>query len=1239
MKKLICAVLSLIAVRSLSAATECVWIGGESGDPFVETNWDPHVVPSDSSTPYIAVFTNSVTIAKQEKYWYLAGFRVRNNATVVNSIYRCTPCSNCEDDVFLVDVEEGSSLTLKGVIFYGAPNLTLRKQGGGTFYPDMWCGNSNTGKWYNKIEIFGGVFQLMGSDGRVCVSNEVRVASGGTLLYNTAASQQINSQNTSFTAPRIVVDEGGVIDLNGKQPNWASLSGTGVITNCTKAFTLTLIHSGEVFSGRIFGGAALTVEPSVDYAPDNATCVIGSADTLADATVLTKTVEGKTGEIRFADGIGTVFVKTIPADRPYYHLDGTLVTFQVPGNSWYVDCNRTGAPGDGKSPETAFQTLAEASTNAALADYDTIFVAPGVYSNGAVEVVQNNITTLNRVKVPANVRLVATGSAADTFIIGASSPTPVDGCYGNGPGAVRCAYLSDGASLRGFTICGGRTYCTAKSAPTIAQALGGGVYAAKAATCIVVDCVISNNVAVRGGGGQMGTYIRCRFTDNAGTQIGAHLMDQCNAYNCFFGDAVYSYHWYVAGTPSKIVNCTFGPNGSGALRCTATTEAKRAHAYNSIFLSAPLGDDVSCYHNCLIGRRGTATGVGIDEDCVVTNLTDAAELLEFAGLSADFRPIVASGPAVGTGRADYYADNFPVVCFAESTSDLDGRARFRDGNLDLGAFQFDPTVTYVRVSVAANGMTVEGIEPGKLVSLAAGETLTYTLKRTFDSATLCTGFTVNGVFYDFDDYPTGWTHTVNGIGYTANELVAAVYADKTSRWYVDPERGNDSNPGYHRLCPKKNVAETMSAAKSGDTVYALPGWFSNELAVAKATETQTNRVVVKSGVVFEALEGPDKTFIVGAPSPEPLAECEGCGPGAIRCVYLNANSILRGFTLTNGYTVSTAKTKGETGGGVLASSGAVTEYCVIRNCTGVRGGGASGGTCRNCRFYANSACYIGEGANSCQLYNCLFDNHGDGYVTLYCVPVVNCTFLPGNSGNVVHYNTPPDNPMNVRNCIVMSHARNAADYTRCVFSSDAKGCDEDKKGEGAITISRAEWEAMSDADGRLKAGCPLIDMGWSELYEETDGGASDLDGSQRVYNAKLDIGAFEYDWRGDFAKRIGKSRKFAVTEASPAVTTNGLGQVKLTDGTSLAAEWTNVPDLGCRYAATVQVFGEGALTVKFDGEPVGSPITATDDPVIVSMTADEGEAKHRFDFSFTGAGHAVVGGFSGPSAGLLLLVR
>jgi hypothetical protein len=58
----------------------------------------------------------------------------------------------------------------------------------------------------------------------------------------------------------------------------------------------------------------------------------------------------------------------------------------------------------------------------------------------------------------------------------------------------------------------------------------------------------------------------------------------------------------------------------------------------------------------------------------------------------------------------------------------------------------------------------------------------------------------------------------------------------------------------------------------------------------------------------------------------------------------------------------------------------------------------------------------------------------------------------------------------------------------------------------------------------------------------------DILGGQRVYNGKIDIGPYEYDWRDYFASRIGA---VSVSKASADVTTNAYGKVRIPDGASI----------------------------------------------------------------------------------------
>lgn len=795
-------------------------------------------------------------------------------------------------------------------------------------------------------------------------------------------------------------------------------------------------------------------------------------------------------------------------------------------SDWFVDCTRPDDSGDGTTEATAFRTLQAAMSNADLQPGHTVYVLPGTYSNGVMTADSGDSISSNRVVVKEGVRLVSTKGAERTVILGAPSPEPVDGCYGNGPMAVRCVYLEKNARLEGFTLTDGHVFCTSATKPAYGCAAGGGVSSKPSG--VIADCIISNCVAVRGGGGDSGSYFRCRFSGNRGTQIGAHLNGDCNAFNCTFTKATGgSYDVFIspetkATTSNVVLNCTFDRALNQNVRASATDDTKRAHIVNSILLAKPQQGNngqatpTAWYHNCFIGDRGTATDITIDDDCTVTNLTGQADLLALLGLGEDLRPLTHGSWVVDKGRADLYAAYYPTGLDAVSNFDLARASRFQRGGLDLGAYEADETLAQVRITVPGGGLTAEGIALNTTVSLAAGESLTFTLKQAYDSATLCTGFTTNGAFVSFEDFPNGWKQTVTGGDYRSSVIVEAVYAEATTAWYVDPVKGDDRNKGYHVRCAKRNVKAAMDLASSGQTVYAAPGWYSNETMLVKASDTQTNRVVVKAGVMFKSLAGPGETFIAGATSPSPVEGCSGNGPGAIRCVVLNSGSTLSGFTLTNGHTRCTSTTSGEYGGGVskTGSDGPyVVEDCVIRDCAAVRGGAANAVTCRRCVIEGCKASQLGATAYEGSLYNCLLTRNGEKNATITCYarPIVNCTLLADNVGTGCYYKdgTCDHDPENIRNSAFLCTGGQGADYTCCAFLKDKSNVDDANMGEGSFRVVDAA-DCGLDAAGHPKRRSKLRNKGMNALYDETVAGALDLSGAARIAENVIDIGAYEY---------------------------------------------------------------------------------------------------------------------------------
>lgn len=460
-------------------------------------------------------------------------------------------------------------------------------------------------------------------------------------------------------------------------------------------------------------------------------------------------------------------------------------------------------------------------------------------------------------------------------------------------------------------------------------------------------------------------------------------------------------------------------------------------------------------------------------------------------------------------------------------------------------------------------------------------------------------------------------------------------------WFVNPKQtvsgdGSTTNTAFRTLVE----AMANPNLRSGDTVWAMPGEYKEGYAATSAATT-SNRVVVAEGVKLVSTEGPEKTFIVGADSPNPYEGSPGCGPGAIRCAWLNARSEIHGFTLTGGRTAT------QNGGGVtykFDSDGGLIEDCIVSNCVAVRGGGANYVVCKRTRFYDNrnfsTGTAIGAAIHHGSAYNCLFDNHKSGnYVTLYAAEVVNCTFLPGNTVNAVHYTTDNITPDAVRNSVILCPSLDKACYKQCVFLDKKSNVSDANIGPGSFRLSAAQ--ANLDAMGHPLADSPLRDVGLNAHYPFAGKGCMcfDLAGNERLLNGIIDLGAYEFDASDDIAVALGRRSRLAVVldeatfgvkaeRAPKGVTMSGSFQ-------KLSATLTGTAGVTDEYKLTVSVTGEGTLVVTSGGETVGT-VTAADGAQTYGIAA--GSDPTKLEFAFSGTGTANIGRLK-STLGMMLLFR
>lgn len=183
------------------------------------------------------------------------------------------------------------------------------------------------------------------------------------------------------------------------------------------------------------------------------------------------------------------------------------------------------------SAATTLQDAVDASSAG-----DEVVVSDGIYQTGG-RIVFGSLT--NRVAVTKALMLRSVNGPVVTVIQGYQSPGAT-----NGPEAVRCVYLTNGATLIGFTLTGGATSATGDY---MQEESGGGVWCAST-SATVSNCVLEGNSAAGGAGGaSSGTLNFCTLRSNS-AGLGGGVAFQ-----------------------SKVNNCTLdgnqGYNGGGAYDC------------------------------------------------------------------------------------------------------------------------------------------------------------------------------------------------------------------------------------------------------------------------------------------------------------------------------------------------------------------------------------------------------------------------------------------------------------------------------------------------------------------------------------------------------------------------------------------------------------------------------------------------------------------------------------------------
>lgn len=1068
----------------------------------------------------------------------------------------------------------------------------------------------------------------------VVFGNRVQTVSGSSTLVNCAFPSKTGGCSVTTDCK---ADMGAYDLLSPRSDDWRPLATAGLsslgkaawleevtvpagVDRYVDAFGRPIAKSGDIVCGAIQATAA-TASGAILLTGDFAFDGPGAGGLPADANYLRPTAYPQMLKVKGAGEnlVHYVYGTMVREPRP----DDWIYVLPPPANAAasvtleakyaetvvYADAKRGNDSWDGSSPNHEEGTLhgptrtLQAAVDAtpcgtggytgtdANARYSLVRVNEGVYDDGGA--VSSVLALSNRVCVTGNrrLRILADKGPEKTFIVGAADPES----NGYGDNAMRCLALEAPAIVQGFTLTGGYTVDSAES--TNARE-GAGVRGYTTLGRIVADCVISNNFGAEGAAVHSAKAIRCRIVGNSNSRVHG-MFRSATGISCVLARPLGA-NAALAGYGSTFHNCTFdGSVGGGS------------YYYNSLLKSSSVPAPTAaqgCY---------SEKGCGTVED---RNTTGEVEFADAAGEDWRLLPTCA---AFGKGLAgletiyqvigdDMYGD--PLL--------------FRDGGCTPGACQLAADRAVVYISAPASDpelLVVTGGTLGKN-AIPAGGSVTLGPDPSC-GRTIC-GYEVDGKFVAGSNY-TYTAETAGVIG--VSNVIAAIVS---TNWYVNAVSGSDLNDGFTEETAKLTLAGVMSAAvRAGDTVNAAEGTYDDgemKQRVGSGWKQDvpslviSNRVVVPAGVTLVATGARDKTVIEGRSSDSET----GCGPDALRCVFLEDGAKISGFTVRGGRTAAAGSSDDVYAGGILGLSAAqaMVENCFITNCVGVYGGAGYRLTLKKCRLIGNRGTNQAAAAGFSSFYDCVLGACTGVRQVDYFSVISNCTV-----GSDILVNMPAT-PNAVYDSLLLGKVGDTVNIFRCALRTDSGAapalCD------AACIVTNAAQLAV-DADYAPVIGSnaaidaiPLADEPW--LADETD-----VDGRQRVYNGARDLGAVEADWRAVYARILG-GRDLSVVGASPAVTA-GVGRLLLPSG-RVEIDWGR-PETGeTRYGFCAKVEEAGALQCRInDAEPV--VLTAADGERNVTFAA---VGRSHLTFDFAGEtdvqGCAALYGFR-RYLGMMLIVR
>jgi len=613
---------------------------------------------------------------------------------------------------------------------------------------------------------------------------------------------------------------------------------------------------------------------------------------------------------------------------------------------------------------------------------DEILVTNGIYSSGGRAI---GMLT-NRVAITKPLTLRSVNGAEFTIIRGYQLPAELGGPVGDS--AIRCVYLTHGATLSGFTLTNGATRISSETDQS--EWSGGGLYC-ESQGAVVSNCVVTANSAFAGGGVFGGTLYYCTVESNSADYGGGTYETKLNGSTLRSNSAAFGLGGGALG--GTLRNCAvngntayqgggvYGWNGATLVNCTITG--------NSAWFAGG-GVIYSTLTNCIVFYN-TASFDGNYQDstldyCYTTplpptgtgsnNMDAEPALVSASHLSAD-------SPCLGQG-----------IYGSVSGVDIDGEPWRSPPAVGCDEYVIGSNTGMLAVAMVPFSPTVAGGVSVNLQALISGRA--NASRGELDDGTAATNRPfLSRVWNSPGDYPV--ILRAFNQSYPAGVMATAmVHVVNQPVHYVALDSPTPAAPYTSWSTAATNIQDAIDAVSTpGALVLVSNGVY--QTGARPVYGNLTNRVVIDKVLTLRSVNGPQFTTIRG--HQVPLNEGGPNGVGAIRCVYLGDGAVLSGFTLTNGATWNDGDFlgRGNGGGGLWCeSANASVSNCIISGNSAYYGGGVNGATLNNCTLSANSALYGGGAALSRMNYCTLTNNYGYHGGGAWNATLTGCT-LTGNS--------------------------------------------------------------------------------------------------------------------------------------------------------------------------------------------------------------------------------------------------